>query len=655
MTPLWTPSDVFAQRSLMKEYMNLLSEHYDLHFQTYDELWEWSTRDIEGFWESIWNSFGILSHDDYSLVLEKPESGMIGTRWFPGAQINYAEHVFMRYTDAQPALLYQSEGKALREMSWKELEERTASFASWLRGQGVKEGDRVAAWLPNCPEALIAFLASSSLGAIWSSCSPDFGASAVAERFQQIEPAILILADGYTYNGKPFSRSQDAETLLRAMPEVKKVVFLPYLDPLAALPQDSRYVYWQDTQAFTSEILPFTPLPFDHPIFILYSSGTTGKPKAITHSTGGILLEHLKALALHHDLRQGDVFFWYSTTGWMMWNYANSALLTGATLAIYEGSAGYPDLNTLWDFARKAGVTHFGAGAAFYISCMKAGLSFGEDDFPRLRSVGTTGSPLPAEAFAWIYSAIKQDLWLVSLSGGTDVCSGFVGGSPLLPVYAGEIQCRMLGCKVEAWDENGQALSDEVGELVITEPMPSMPLYFWGDPGNARYHSSYFEFYPGVWRHGDWIKITPRNTLIIYGRSDATLNRDGVRIGTSEIYSAVESLPEIRDSLVVCIEKADGSFYMPLYVVLNEGVELHPELKKAIAQTLRSRCSPRHVPDEIVAIADIPYTISGKKMEMPVKKILAGQPPDTVASSDSMRNPSALQLFAELAAKMLDD
>lgn len=632
----------------MHAYIQWLASVRLLEVSDYAELWQWSVDEPEAFWESIWTYFDVISHGTYRSVCERPAEGMIGTRWFPGARLSYAEHIFRHRTTERPAVVFQSERTSLQALSWTELEAQVATVATWLRDAGVGVGDRVVSYLPNIPEALIAFLATNSLGAIWSSCSPDFGTASVVDRFQQIRPKVLFAVDGYVYNGRSFDRREAVQALTENLPTLEQVVMLPYLQGPegAALPGTTN---WHHMMQVDAAPLRFTPVPFDHPIWVLYSSGTTGKPKAITHSTGGILLEHLKALGLHQNCRPGDRFFWYSTTGWMMWNYANSALLTGGTLVIYDGAAAHPNLQVLWDLAEQAEITHFGGGAAFFISCMKAGLDL-RRPWPQLQSIGSTGSPLPAEAFRWLYQAVKSDLWLISLSGGTDVCSGFVGGSPYLPVYAGEIQGRMLGCRVEAFNEAGQPVIDALGEMVITAPMPSMPIFFWGDDGHARYRSSYFDMYPGLWRHGDWIKITSRGSLIIYGRSDATLNRGGVRIGTAEVYSAVERLPEVADSLVVALERADGSYYMPLFVVLRDGNTLDEGLHRRIRQALREQYSPRHVPDEIFAAPAIPYTISGKKMEAPIKKLLMGTPWEQAASQDAMRNPEALAFFREFAA-----
>jgi acetoacetyl-CoA synthetase len=643
---LWTPSSEFIESSNLRHYCGWLKEVYGLQFPSYEDLRQWSVSQLDDFWRSIWEYYAVISHSPYTDVLVKPASGMIGTQWFAGSTLNYSEHVFRNRQADHPAVIFQSEANALREISWTELERRTASLAASLAGFGVGKGDRVAAFLPNIPEAIIAFLAVNSLGAIWSGCSPDFGAASVTERFRQIDPKVIIVADGYRYNGKAYSKEDAIKDICSSLPSLERVIYLPYLDKDSRPSYLENAVLWEDTQQFSNATLQFTPVEFDHPLWVLYSSGTTGKPKAITHSNGGNLLEHLKALGLHQDCRPGDRFFWYSTTGWMMWNYALASLLHGSTVCLYDGAAGFPDLHALWDFARNAGIQHFGAGASFYIACMKDGLDFIRDKpLPELRSVGSTGSPLPPEAFQWIYSHVKEDAWLISLSGGTDVCSGFVGGNPFDPVYKGEIQCRMLGCDLQSWDENGVPVIDEVGEMVLAQPMPSMPVYFWGDAGNRRYASSYFDMYPGIWRHGDWIRITPRGTLIIYGRSDATLNRGGVRIGTSEVYSAVEGLEEITDSLVVCIEREDGSQYMPLFVVVAEGSILHDDLKKKINTALRNQFSPRHVPDAIFGIGEIPYTISGKKMETPVKKILSGMDITGSISRDAMKNPDSLDVF----------
>ncbi|GAB3573128.1 acetoacetate--CoA ligase [Spirosoma luteolum] len=646
-TLLYTPDRRTTDQTVMQQYINWLFVKKGLYLRDYNDLWDWSVTDLEDFWESIYQFFEVHSHDLYQQVIYRPsDRDMIGTQWFIGATVNYAEHIFRHKTTQRPALLVASERQPLTAVSWAALERQVSALATWLRQQGVGLGDRVVAVLPNGLEAVVAFLATNAVGAVWSSCSPDFGTASITDRFQQIEPKILIAADGYTYNGKPVDKTEAMRALRLSLPTLKRTLWLPYLDASSRL---ERAVLWDDMlKTPAPDGLTFTPIPFNDPLWVLYSSGTTGKPKAITHSVGGCLLEHLKALALHQDVRPGERYFWYSTTGWMMWNFALGSMLVGATLVVYDGAAGYPDLQVLWKLADEARVHHFGGGAAFYLACLRAGLKPAQQfRLTNLRSIGSTGSPLPPEGFRWIYDSVKPGVWLISFSGGTDVCSGFVGGNPLLPVYEGEIQCRLLGCKVDAFDEQGRPVRDELGEMVILEPMPSMPIYFWNDTDNARYRSSYFDDYPGVWRHGDFIRITPRNGVVIYGRSDATLNRDGVRIGTSEIYSAVESLPQIADSLVVGLERPGGQYFMPLFVVLREGAELTDELVKTIRQTLRTQFSPRHVPDAIYAIREVPYTISGKKLEMPVKKILAGTDASLVASKDTLRNPAALDQFTD--------
>ena len=647
---LWEPPAELVERARMTEYMRWLAAERGLDFDGYDDLWRWSVTDLEGFWSSIWDFFEVQADGGYDRVLSSHE--MPGAEWFAGTRLNYAEHAFAGVDDAAPAILHASELRELSELSWGELRAQVAAVAAGLRGLGVERGDRVVAYLPNIPEAIVAFLASASIGAVWSSCSPDFGPASVIDRFAQIEPKALFAVDGYRYGGRDFDRRETLAELQAAMPSLLGTVVLPYLDadPDLSPLRDARR--WDELLAAGEGAgLSFERVPFDQPLWVLYSSGTTGLPKAIVQGHGGILLEHLKKLHLHVDAHPGDRLFWFTTTGWMMWNFLVSGLLTRAAIVLYDGNPGHPDMNVLWDLAARAGVTMFGTSASYIAACMKAGVEPGAGrDLSRLGAVGSTGSPLSPESFDWVYEQLGADTWLFSTSGGTDLCTAFVGGTPLLPVYRGELQARALGAAVEAWDEGGSAVIDEVGELVVTEPMPSMPLYFWGDEDGSRYRASYFEYFPGVWRHGDWIEITSRGTAVIYGRSDSTINRSGVRMGTSEIYRAVLGLDAIVDALVVDIPRPGTEGWMPLFVVLREGAELDEGLRREIARRVRAQCSPRHIPDEVYAIAEVPRTLSGKALEVPVKRILMGTPAAQAASRDSLANPAALDWFTQFAA-----
>jgi acetoacetyl-CoA synthetase len=649
---LWEPPAELVERARMTEYMRWLATERGLDFGGYDELWRWSVDDVEGFWSSIWDFFAVKFDGGYDRVLSTHE--MPGAEWFAGAGLNYAEHVFAAKADAETAILHASELRELGELSWGELRAQVAAVAAGLRELGVERGDRVVAYLPNIPEAIVAFLATASIGAIWSSCSPDFGPASVIDRFAQIEPKVLFAVDGYRYGGKDFDRRDVLAELQQAMPSLRRTVVLPYLDSEPDLSPLRDAATWADLLASGAGAdLAFERVPFDHPLWVLYSSGTTGLPKAIVQGQGGILLEHLKKLHLHVDAHPGDRLFWFTTTGWMMWNFLVSGLLTRAAIVLYDGNPGHPDMSVLWDLAARAGVTMFGTSASYIAACMKAGVEPGVGrDLSRLKAVGSTGSPLSPEGFDWVYEQLGVDTWLFSTSGGTDLCTAFVGGTPLLPVYRGELQARALGAAVEAWDEDGKAVVDEVGELVVTEPMPSMPVFFWGDEDGSRYRASYFEVFPGVWRHGDWIEITSRGTAVIYGRSDSTINRSGVRMGTSEIYRAVLGVDAIVDALVVDVPRPGTEGWMPLFVVLREGAALDDDLRREIARRVREQCSPRHVPDEVFAIAEVPRTLSGKVLEVPVKRILMGTPAEQAASRDSLANPEALDWFVELAGSL---
>jgi acetoacetyl-CoA synthetase len=636
-TPLWQPTADFINNSNLKSYENWLLRKRGLQFEDADSLWQWSVEHIEDFWESIWNYFEVIAHTPYQQVLKDRQ--MPEAVWFEGASLNYAEHIFRHKHPQRSAIIFQNEQKRLH-ISWSDLEHRVLSMQQYLKRVGIKKGDRVAAYLPNIPEAIVCFLAVNSVGAIWSCCSPDFGVETVLERFEQIEPKLLVACDGYWYNQKMFPRLEEVESIRSHIQSIEQTLFIPYLDADATL---TNATYWRTIRETQVDgTIEFTPVPFDHPIWVLYSSGTTGKPKAITHSHGGVLLEHLKYMTFHNDVKAGENFFWFTTTGWMMWNFLQASLLVGATAVLYDGSPARPNLKVLWQLAAELPIHHFGTSAPYLVACMNADLNLKDDDLSALRSIGSTGAPLPPEAFRWVYEAISEDIWLCSMSGGTDVCTAFVGGHPYRPVVAGRIQSRALGCALYAYAEDGERLHNELGEMVIEQPMPSMPIYFWNDEGNDRYRNSYFDTFDSKWRHGDWIQIFKDGSLIIQGRSDATLNRKGIRIGTAEIYRIVEQIEGIKDALIVNIEKSDGSDFMPLFVVLHEGSALDDELKQQLFRALREQASPRHVPDALYVVPDIPYTLSGKKMEVPVKKLLMGR---TLSTKDTMRNPRAMEWF----------
>jgi acetoacetyl-CoA synthetase len=647
---LWQPSEEVKNAANVSQYMNWLKDEKGRHFKSYDDLWEWSVTNIEDFWESIWQFYRTKASRPYSNILSGRK--MPGARWFTDSKLNYAEHVFRNVNSENPALKFQSEVTPYTEISWRELYRKVASAAISLRSMGVRRGDRVVAQLPNIPETLIAFLACAAIGAIWSSCSPDFGARSVVDRFQQIEPTVLFAVEGYQYGGKRFDCRHMLARLQEDLPTLKNTVLVPYASPKGNLEGLPRVLLWDDLLKDTGE-LEYEQVDFNHPLWVVYSSGTTGLPKPLVHSHGGILLEMQKFLGLHVNVKQGDTFFWFSTTGWVMWNILQSSLLLGATAVLYDGSPGYPDMNVLWRLAEKAKMNVFGTSAAFITACMNDGMEPGrKHDLGALKAVGSTGSPLSPAGFKWVYDSVKSDILLGSVSGGTDPCTAFLGCCPLLPVRAGELQCRCLGVRAEALDDSGRELVNEIGELVISEPMPSMPLYLWNDPDNKRYIESYFEKYPGKWRHGDWVKITPSGSCVVVGRSDSTLKRMGVRMGSSEIYGVVDEIPEVVESLIVGFEGPDGRYLMPLFVALQPGLELDDCLKKKIAAKIRSSLSPRHVPDEIYVVPEIPKTLNMKKLEVPVKKILSGLPVETSVNLDSMSNPESLYFFIDMAKEM---
>ena len=641
---LWTPPADVRERTRIGAYLGWLERERGLRFDDYATLHRWSVTDLDAFWRSIWDHFGVGSAADPGTALAAAR--MPGASWFPDARLNWAEHCLRLAgrADDDIVLVGISQTRGRVALTAAELREEVGRVRKGLARLGVGPGDRVAAYLPNIPEAVVALLATASLGAVWSSCAPEFGVRSVVDRWSQIAPKVLLTVDGYRYGDREVERADEVAAIVESLPHLVTVV-VPYLHP--GEERMAKAFPWERLRAVPGE-LAFERVPFDHPLFVLYSSGTTGLPKPIVHGHGGILLEHLKIHALHHDLGPADTFFWFSTTGWMMWNYLVSGLLVDSTILLYDGSPAHPDLGTLWRMAADEGATYFGTSAPYLMACRKAGLRPGDDvDLSRIRGIGSTGAPLPAEGFRYVYEAVSPTAHLQSVSGGTDVCTAFVGASPLVPVWEGEISCRHLGCAVEAYSPSGERLVGEQGELVITEPMPSMPVSFWNDPEGALYRAAYFEDFPGVWRHGDWVTFTERGSCVISGRSDATLNRGGVRIGTAEFYAVVEALPEVADSLVIHLDA--GEDRLLLFLALREGESLTDALRERVALELRRTLSPRHVPDEVIAVPSIPRTLSGKKLEVPVKRILTGTPADIAASRGSLADPTSLDAFAELA------
>ncbi|WP_342593184.1 acetoacetate--CoA ligase [Ramlibacter agri] len=638
--------------------------------QDFEALRRWSVEHVEDFWQALWTYFGVQSPTPHERVLSG--HAMPGARWFEGAQVNYAGHLRRHVEGAGaagvPAVVFrnerlQAEGRS-EEIAWPELLDQAAALAATLRAQGVERGDRVAAYLPNIPQALVAFLACASLGAVWTLCAPDMGLATVRDRFRQVDAKVLIACDGSVYGGKTADRRELVASLLQELPTVRSLVLVPYLEsagasggpfPFEPGAWQGRVVAWDEALAGKERVAP-EPVPFSHPLWIVYSSGTTGLPKPIVHGHGGVMLEMLKLHAFHLNLQPSagtsERFHWYSSSGWVMWNLAVSALLLGTTVCIYDGHPACPQADTLWRFADQVGLSFLGAGAAFYTSCMKAGIEPRKNlRLEHLRALGSTGSPLPPQAYEWGDQAVKPGIWWAVISGGTDLASAFLGGTPELPTVAGEMQARCLGADIHAWNEQGQGVIDDVGELVCVQPMPSMPLFFWGDQGNKRYLDSYFDVYPGVWRHGDWLRITPAGSTVVYGRSDATLNRHGHRLGTSELYRVVEAIPEVLDSLVVDIEFLGRPSFMPLFVVLRPGVVLDAPLQDEIRKRIRQELSPRFVPDEVRQVAEIPRTLTGKKQELPVKKLMLGRRLEDVVNKDACANPQAFDWFADYARR----
>jgi acetoacetyl-CoA synthetase len=656
---LWTPRAQFAAGSNVARFQQWLLESRGVATQDYASLWRWSVEDPAAFWSAIWDYFEIRHDGTYARAMSSLE--MLGVKWFEGARVNYAEHLLRHESRAAPGKVvfhHLAENRPLATMTWQALGIEVRILATQLRRMGVQPGDRVVSYLPNVAETAIAMMATVAIGAVWSSAAIEFGVRTVVERFAQIAPKVIFVADGYRFGGKSFSRDAEVRQIIAELPSLATVIWLPYLDPNHLPPEARQVIPWHQVMAHEA-VAPgafrFERVDHDHPVWIVFSSGTTGLPKPIVHSHVGVLLEHLKLMHFHINLSGQSVMFFYSTTGWMMWNILLAALLAGSAVVLYDGSPVHPGPDLLWQMAAATRTTSFGASPTFIQMMEKAGLRPRESfDLSSLESIIVSGAPSSPETFEWLYRCVKEDLWVTSQSGGTEICSGFVGAVPTLPVYAGEIQARMLGMDVHVWDESGQEIFDEVGELVVTRPFPSMPLHFWNDPGDRRYHESYFEYFPGVWRHGDFIKINRRGGCYIYGRSDSTLNRFGVRIGSAEIYRAVERIPEIADSLVVCCELPGANFFMPLFVRMKEPHPLDAAMCKRIATVLRADCSPRHVPDRMYAVDLIPYTLTGKKMELPVRKILMGWPADKAASRDAMMNPAALEFFVRFAEESID-
>ncbi|WP_069773933.1 acetoacetate--CoA ligase [Streptomyces sp. LUP30] len=646
--PLWRPDPQRTAQAQVTKFQTWAARHHGAPAEGgYPALHRWSVDELETFWEAVTQWFDVRFSTPYTRVLG--DRTMPGAEWFPGGTLNYAEHALRAAATrpGEPALLHVDEIHEPSPVTWSELRRQVGSLAGELRALGVRPGDRVSGYLPNIPEAVVALLATAAVGGVWTSCAPDFGARSVLDRFQQVEPVVLFAVDGYRYGGKAHDRRAVVAELRAELPTLRAVVHIPLL---GAEPPEGA-LQWSALTAADEEPV-FEQVPFDHPLWVLYSSGTTGLPKAIVQSQGGILVEHLKQLGLHCDLGPGDRFFWYTSTGWMMWNFLVSGLLTGTTIVLYDGSPGHPDTGAQWRVAERTGTTLYGTSAAYVMACRKAEVHPSRDfDLSKVRCVATTGSPLPPDGFRWLHDEVRADLWIASVSGGTDVCSCFAGAVPTLPVYTGELQSPGLGTDLQSWDPDGHPLTDEVGELVVTNPMPSMPVRFWNDPDGSRYHDSYFDTYPGVWRHGDWITVTSRGSVVIHGRSDSTLNRQGVRMGSADIYEVVERLPEIKESLVIGIEQPDGGYWMPLFVHLAPGAVLDEALLDRIKQAIRRELSPRHVPDEVIEVPGVPHTLTGKRIEVPVKRLLQGTPLEKAVNPGAVDDLGLLHFYEDLARK----
>jgi acetoacetyl-CoA synthetase len=652
---LWTPSADWIEKSNIVRFMRWLERERGLAFSTYDALRQWSVTETEAFWGALWDFLEIQSSTPYQRVLAS--RAMPGAEWFPGARLNYAQHILRRERPGTDAVLFLSEDTALAGMPWEIFAGQARVLATALRALGVKPGDRVVAYMPNIPQTMIAMIATTAIGAVWASCSPDFGSRGVLDRLAQLQPKVLFCVDGYRYGGKAFDRRDELREVIAGLASLEHVIELPRLasEPPGLSPKSRSWASMLDRPPVAAEEFGFEQVPFGHPLWILFSSGTTGLPKPIVHSHGGITIEMLKSLNFHMDLHPGERAFFFTTTGWMMWNFVASMLLQGVCPVLYDGNPAYPEIDRLWRMADESKAAFFGASPSYVDIMRKAGI-VPKSKFPlaHLRAIMPAGSPVSAECTAWFYSDVKSNLWVATGSGGTDCCTGFVGGVAILPVRAGEIQARQLGVAVECFNERGESVTDEIGELVITRPLPSMPIFFWGDKTGERYRDAYFDTFPGVWRHGDLLRINQRGGCFVLGRSDATLNRHGVRIGTAEIYRTLDTIEAIADSLIVNLDLPDGGFFMPLFVKLKPERELDADLRALIAATLRRAYSPRHVPDRIIAVPEIPYTLTGKKMEVPVRRILMGASPDAVLNRNAMANPRTLDAFIAYAKEQRD-